>query len=70
MCFHYITQVRRRNDVYVCVVSSAHQVAANGMFIAIVSTTVETTEPLKELLPGLALLGTILERCAIVYHFL
>ena len=32
------------------------------MYIAIVSTTVETNEPLKEILPGLQLLGGILDR--------
>lgn len=56
------SQVGRRNDIYVCMVSSAHQVAAQGMYIAIVSTTVETADPLKEIGPGLALLGKILER--------
>lgn len=56
------SQVGRRNDIYVCMVSSAHQVAAQGMYIAIVSTTVETADPLKEVGPGVALLGKILER--------
>jgi RAB protein geranylgeranyltransferase component A len=32
------------------------------MFIAIVSTTVETNNPIAELNPGLALLGNIAER--------
>jgi RAB protein geranylgeranyltransferase component A len=32
------------------------------MYIAIVSTTVETNDPMKEIGPGLALLGNILER--------
>jgi Rab GDP dissociation inhibitor len=56
------SQVRRRNDIYVCMVSSAHNVAAPGMYIAIVSTTVETASPLAEIQPGIALLGKILER--------
>ena len=55
-------QVRRRNDIYVCVVSHAHNVAAPGKYIAIVSTTVETNEPLREIEPGLQILGRILER--------
>lgn len=55
-------QVRRRNDIYVCVVSNAHSVAAPGKYIAIVSTTVETSNPMSEIEPGLALLGKILER--------
>merc|ERR1711998_741012 len=33
-----------------------------GMYVAIVSTTVETSDPIKELEPGFALLGTITER--------
>merc|ERR1719453_1955457 len=43
-------------------VSSAHMVSARGKFIAIVSTTVETKNPLQELNPGISLLGSILER--------
>ena len=38
-------------------VSHAHCVASPGKYIAIVSTTVETTNPINELQPGLALLG-------------
>lgn len=56
------SQVRRRNDIYVCMVSAAHSVAAPGKFIAIVSTTVETADPSREIQPGIALLGRILQR--------
>jgi len=52
----------RRNDIYVCMVSHAHNVASGGKYIAIVSTTVETADPLREIAPGIALLGPILER--------
>lgn len=52
----------RRNDIYVCMVSYAHNVSSNGKFIAIVSTTVETNNPIAELEPGFALLGKIMER--------
>lgn len=55
-------EVRRRNDIYVAIVSHSHLVASKGMFIAIVSTTVETNNPIAELNPGLALLGQIAER--------
>jgi Rab GDP dissociation inhibitor len=55
-------QVRRRNDIYVCMVSSAHNVASNGKYIAIVSTTAETSNPVQELTPGFQLLGNIVER--------
>ncbi len=54
--------VGRRNDIYVCMVSHAHSVASKGKFIAIVSTTVETRNPLAEVEPGIRLLGRIIER--------
>lgn len=55
-------QVKRKNDVYVCMVSFAHNVAAAGKYIAIVSTTVETSNPIAELASGFGLLGKIQER--------
>lgn len=51
------TQSNRKNDIYVSVLDSSHQVAPRGRFIGIVSTTVETAEPNKELIPGLDVLG-------------
>ncbi len=56
------SQVKRRNDIYVCMVSFAHNVASNGKYIAIASTTVETNNPIQELAAGFNLLGKILER--------
>jgi Rab GDP dissociation inhibitor len=52
----------RKNDIYVAMVSSAHRVCSNNMYIAIVSTTVETSNPIAELNPGIALLKDIVER--------
>lgn len=46
-------------DIYVCMISFAHNVAAQGKYIAIVSTTVETGEPEKEIKPALDLLEPI-----------
>ena len=46
-------------DIYVGCVSFAHNVASEGHYIAIVSTTVETANPEAELKPGLDLLGPI-----------
>jgi len=46
-------------DIYVCCVSYSHKIAANGWYLAIVSTTVETNDPHKELKAGLDLLGNI-----------
>ena len=47
-------------------VSSSHCVVPKGKYMAIVSTTVETGNPETECLPGLQLLGNILERFVIV----
>lgn len=52
-------QVNRKSDIYVCMISFAHNVAAQGKYIAIVSTTVETKEPEKEIGPALELLEPI-----------
>lgn len=47
-----ILQVNRRSDIYVFCCSYQHNVAAKDMWIAFVSTTVETSQPENELLPG------------------
>jgi len=52
-------QIGRRSDMYVFCSSYAHNVCANGKWLAFVSTTVETANPEAELAPGLALLGPI-----------
>eukprot|EP00124_Ichthyophonus_hoferi_P000761 Ihof_evm3s31 gene=Ihof_evmTU3s31 len=51
----------RRNDIYIMCVSNMHNVAAQGRYIAIVSTTVETSDPMAELKPAMDLLGPIKE---------
>lgn len=55
-------QVQRQSDIYVCCVSSAHNVTSPGKYLAIVSTTVETNNPEAELKHGLDLLGPIREK--------
>ncbi|KAF8642036.1 hypothetical protein AX16_009757 [Volvariella volvacea WC 439] len=55
-------QVGRRNDIYIALVSSTHNVCAKDIYIAIVSTIVETSVPEKEIEPGLKLLGPIYEK--------
>jgi len=55
-------QVGRKNDIFVCSVSSSHAVSARGIYIAIVSTKMETGKPEEEVAPGLALLGHIMQR--------
>jgi Rab GDP dissociation inhibitor len=55
-------QVGRKNDVFVCMMSDQQKVSAQGVYVAIVSTKVETANPATELNCGLALLGNILQR--------
>lgn len=52
-------QVNRKHDIYVSVVSYTHQVCCKGFFLAIASTTVETSNPEQELQPALDVLGPI-----------
>ncbi|KAI4528998.1 GDP dissociation inhibitor [Schizophyllum commune] len=52
-------QVNRRNDIYIAMVSSTHNVCAKDVYVAIVSTIVETDRPEQEIKPGLDLLGPI-----------
>ncbi|GBE78252.1 rab GDP-dissociation inhibitor [Sparassis latifolia] len=55
-------QVGRRNDIYIAMVSSTHNVCAKDVYVAIVSTIVETNRPEQEIAPGLSLLGPIYEK--------
>ncbi|KAK9458679.1 GDP dissociation inhibitor [Lipomyces oligophaga] len=55
-------QVGRKHDIYIAMVSATHNVSSKGHYLAIVSTIVETANPLEEIAPGLRLLGTVLER--------
>jgi len=52
-------QMNRRNDIYICCVSAAHNVSAKGKWLAFVSTTAETANPEAELEPAFKYLGTI-----------
>jgi Rab GDP dissociation inhibitor len=52
----------REHDIYVMAVSSENQVCAKGQWIAIVSTEVETKDPIKELQCGLDIVGEYMER--------
>src|SRR6267142_4412048 len=49
-------------DIYIAMVSSTHNVCAKEVFVAIVSTIVETDRPEQEIAPGLRLLGPIHEK--------
>lgn len=52
-------QVNRKHDIYILFISGSQKVCPEGKYIALVSTTVETNDPEKEVQPGLALLGAI-----------
>lgn len=54
-------QVRRKHDIYVAVVSHAHQVCPKDHWLAIVSTVIETDNPHIELEPAFKLLGPRVE---------
>ncbi|THH34148.1 hypothetical protein EUX98_g175 [Antrodiella citrinella] len=55
-------QVGRRNDIYIAMVSSTHNVCAKDVYVAIVSTIVETDRPEQELAAGLQLLGPVYDK--------
>jgi RAB protein geranylgeranyltransferase component A len=48
-------------DIYISMVSYAHAVCSKGLYIAMISTTVETDKPELEIRPAIDLLGDILE---------
>lgn len=52
-------EAKRKHDIYISVVSFAHNVAPKGKWIALVSTQVETNQPESELKPGIDLLGKV-----------
>ena len=56
------SQVGRKNDIYIAVVSETHNVCAKGHYLAIVSTIVETDTPQLELDAAFKLLGNIEEK--------
>lgn len=55
-------QVGRRHDIYIAMVSSTHNVCAKDVYVAIVSTIVETKNPEAEIEPGLKLLGPVFDK--------
>lgn len=49
-------------DIFILMVSSVHAVSKKGYYIAIVSTNVETADPVKELEPAMSLLGPVIQK--------
>jgi len=54
-------EAKRKFDIYISVVSYAHNVAPKNKWIALVSTQVETASPEAELKYGISLLGKVEE---------
>jgi len=52
-------EAKRKYDIYISVVSFAHNVAPKGRWIALVSTQVETSKPEDELRQGIEILGKV-----------
>ncbi|KAF3689875.1 Rab GDP dissociation inhibitor beta [Channa argus] len=64
------TQLTRKSDIYISVVSYTQNVASDGMYIATVSTNAETSNPEKEVQPGLELLEPIIQKFVSVSNLL
>lgn len=54
-------QLERHSDTFISMVSYGHMVCAQGIYVASVSTTVETDSPEEEIQPAIDLLGPILD---------
>lgn len=54
-------QVGRKNDIYIAVVSSAHNVCSKGHYLAIISTIIETDKPHIELEPAFKVIGPTID---------
>lgn len=52
---------KRRHDIFMLQLSEVHKVVPPNMYVAIISSVVETDSPEAELRPGVALCGKVLE---------
>ncbi|XP_076826000.1 rab GDP dissociation inhibitor alpha-like [Clavelina lepadiformis] len=59
----------QRDDIYVSVVGSKHKVSPAGMYVAIVSAIVQSSNPDEALKPGLDLLGQITAKMTKVHDY-
>lgn len=55
-------QTGRKSDIYMCVTSYLHNIAAQGRYVAVCATAVETDSPEAELAPALKLLPPLKEK--------
>jgi len=49
----------RKSDIYISVVSSSHQVASKGKYVALATCPVETKDPKAELAPAFKVIGKV-----------
>lgn len=54
-------QTGRKSDIYISMVSAAHNVCRSGLYLAIISATVETNDPQSEIKKALEMLGNTLD---------
>ena len=55
-------QVNRKNDIFIAVIDHTHFVCKKGYYLAIISTKVETDDPVEEIKPAMDIIGTTLEQ--------
>lgn len=55
-------QIKRKNDIYIMMVSAVHCISKKDYYVAIVSTTVQTNNPHQEIEAALELVGSIKEK--------
>ena len=54
-------QINRKNDIFIACLNSTHCVCKKGYYLAIISTVVETANPLDEIKPAMDIVGETLE---------
>jgi len=52
----------RKNDIFIATLNYIHCVCMKGYYLAIISTVVETNNPLEELNPAFTVIGKVLEK--------
>jgi Rab GDP dissociation inhibitor len=57
-----LNQIKRKSDIYISCISSAHNVAPKGKYIAIASTFMETDDPKKDLEAGIKVIEPTLHK--------
>lgn len=55
-------EFNRKHDTYILMLSEVHKICPPGKYIAIIGTMVETDSPEKDIIPGLRIIGSTLEK--------